>query len=53
MTVNVYINQMWVTDLGGYTLFPWQETLSVVLHLFLGMTGVYVVYILFRRKDIC
>ena len=53
ITVNVYINQMWFTDLGYYTLFPWQETLSVVLHLFLGMTGLYVVYILFRRKDIC
>ena len=35
ITVNVYINQMWFTDLGYYTLFPWQETLSVVLHLFL------------------
>ena len=53
ITVNVYINQMWFTDLGYYTLFPWQETLSVVLHLFFGMTGLYVVYVLFRRKDIC
>ena len=53
ITVNVYLNQMWFTDLGYYTLFPWQEILSVAFHLFFGMTGLYVGYHLFRRKDIC
>lgn len=53
ITVNVYLNQMWFTDLGYYTLFPWQEILSVAFRLFFGMIGLYVGYNLFRRKDIC
>lgn len=52
ITVNVYISQMWFTDLGYYTLFPYQETWSVVMHLLTGVLGIGVVYELFCRKDI-
>lgn len=53
ITVVVYVNQMWFTDLGYYTLFPWQETLSVILHLLFGVITVFVMYRLFCRKDVC
>lgn len=52
ITANVYYSHMWFTDLGHYSVFPWQETLSVVLHLLLGVLGVRMGYALFIRKDL-
>jgi len=53
ITVNVYYSHMWFTDQGYHTILPWQETLSVILHLVLGLIGVFVGYHVFRRKDVC
>lgn len=53
ITANVYISQMWFTDLGYYTFLPCQETWSVMLHLLAGIFGIGAVYHLFCRKDIC
>lgn len=53
IAVNVYYSHIWFTDQGYHTIFPWQETLSVILHLVLGLIGVFVGYHVFRRKDVC
>ena len=53
ITANVYYSHMWFTDQGYHTILPWQETISVILHLVLGLIGVFAGYHVFRRKDVC
>jgi hypothetical protein len=46
----VYCNQWWFTDLGNYSLFAYQEVWIVIIHLVMGLFGIWVVLRYFERK---
>lgn len=53
ITADVYYSHVWFTDMGYHSIVPWQETMSVIIHLGLGALCIIGAYYMFRRKDIC
>ena len=52
LSAQIYCSQWWFTDLGNYSLFPYQEVWMVTLHLLLLAGGLMAGLHYFKRKEL-
>lgn len=48
----IFNSQIWFTDMGEHALLPWQETVSVLLHIIILIPASIAGYFLWNRRDL-